>query len=329
MKSILKKILKIIRFIYRSISKKKFDCNDFILDRQIANDIIYELLSKDSPCMIARYGSTEMGTLLNYICINKKDNLYIKLINYIKDDIELPWWDESHLKPMEIWSGVFPISYDLCNRFSVRYLEDSPYVDLLGSFHYSEKFMPLKKNIIKVHLESLYPFFVENPWTRILEGKNVLVVHPFAKTISDQYKNRENLFSNKNVLPNFNLIVLPAVQSIGGEIVPYKDWFEALHFMEEQIKLIDFDFCLLGCGAYGLPLAAYIKRLGKKSIHLGGGLQLLFGIKGKRWDNDYKWDNLPDDYDTNYNKLYNNYWVRPNAEETPLTSVKVENSCYW
>jgi glycerol-3-phosphate dehydrogenase len=46
----------------------------------------------------------------------------------------------------------------------------------------------------------------------------------------------------------------------------------------------DYDVALIGCGAYGLPLASHVKRKGKQSIHLGGGLQLLFGIKGKRWD---------------------------------------------
>lgn len=44
---------------------------------------------------------------------------------------------------------------------------------------------------------------------------------------------------------------------------------------------IDYDICLIGCGAYGFPLAAHAKRKGKKAVHLGGALQLLFGIKGK------------------------------------------------
>ena len=34
----------------------------------------------------------------------------------------------------------------------------------------------------------------------------------------------------------------------------------------------------------GLPLAVYAKRLGKVGFHMGGDLQVLFGIKGKRYD---------------------------------------------
>ena len=29
-------------------------------------------------------------------------------------------------------------------------------------------------------------------------------------------------------------------------------------------------FVFLGCGAYGFPLAAHVKRMGKKAIHMGG-----------------------------------------------------------
>lgn len=73
-----------------------------------------------------------------------------------------------------------------------------------------------------------------------------------------------------------------SVQSIAGQKTPYKDWFEALEKMKNDIAKIDFDVAIIGCGAYGLPLAGYIKEeLHKKSIHIGGGTQLLFGIKGK------------------------------------------------
>lgn len=49
--------------------------------------------------------------------------------------------------------------------------------------------------------------------------------------------------------------------------------------MKDEIDKRDYDIALIGCGAYGFPLAAHIKRSGKKAVHLGGALQLLFGIK--------------------------------------------------
>ncbi|WP_274095727.1 hypothetical protein [Riemerella anatipestifer] len=40
-------------------------------------------------------------------------------------------------------------------------------------------------------------------------------------------------------------------------------WFDALEDMKNKIDLVDFDVAIIGCGAYGLPLASYIKNKGK------------------------------------------------------------------
>lgn len=182
------------------------------------------------------------------------------------DNIGLRWWDKVNLAVMKKHSGIFPERIDILERFSERYLKDIPEIDLLGSFNYTEKFMPLRNDVINVHLECLYPFWVEKPWTLALAGKKILVIHPFIDTIKSQYSRHNLLFENKNMLPLFDLKTLRAVQSVADNDVPFKDWFEALKWMENEIDKIDFDICILGCGAYGLPLAAYVKRLGKKQF---------------------------------------------------------------
>jgi hypothetical protein len=65
-------------------------------------------------------------------------------------------------------------------------------------------------------------------------------------------------------------------------------------------------------------LIAHVKRSGKKASHLGGASQLLFGIKGCRWDNHPV-----------ISPLYNGHWVRPAPEDIPNDANKVENGCYW
>lgn len=99
--------------------------------------------------------------------------------------------------------------------------------------------------------------------------------------------------------------------------------------MEDEIDKEDYDICLLGCGAYGFPLAAHVKRQGKQAVHLGGALQLLFGIKGKRWeDPNYgvkEW-NIP--YGS-YTALMNKYWIRPDNITSPPNIQQVEGGCYW
>ena len=88
--------------------------------------------------------------------------------------------------------------------------------------------------------------------------------------------------------------------------------------MKKQVDAMDFDIAILGCGAYGLPLAAHIKRIGKKAVHMGGASQILFGIRGKRWE----------DHPV-ISKLFNEHWARPDENETPTNSKNVEDGCYW
>ncbi len=86
--------------------------------------------------------------------------------------------------------------------------------------------------------------------------------------------------------------------------------------MQDEISKEDYDICLIGCGAYGFfSLAAYVKRCGKQAIHMGGALQLLFGIKGKRWDN------------KGQSQFYNKYWCQPT--EKINNHKNIENGCYW
>ena len=92
--------------------------------------------------------------------------------------------------------------------------------------------------------------------------------------------------------------------------------------MKQQMNEIDYDIALIGCGAYGLNLAAHAKRMGKKSFHLGGVLQILFGIIGKRWETDKQKKDI-------YLKLFNEHWVRPMNEEKPKYSNLVEDNTYW
>ena len=325
--------------IYKKINRKPYyDCMPgCIYERQQANDLLYDALKDGNPFMLTRYGSIEM-------CVTNSDrmrqdsrNMISKLWEFVTDKTDLPWYDDLFVVSISRNAGVFNPTPSILDRFAERYLQDSKLIDMLMSVNYKEKFMPLKDTCKFIHFESVYPYFVERPWTRILKGKRVLVVHPYADTIRKQYANRDKLYENKEILPQFELITLKAVQSSAYAEVPFKDWFEALKYMEDEISKIQFDICLLGCGAYGLPLAAHVKRLGKQAIHMGGGVQLLFGIKGKRWEEEYKIAteknifgyNVPFSLNLDYYKLFNEYWVNPSSDETPKSAKSVEGACYW
>lgn len=319
---------------YRIVFHKRFLNPECDCDRQSSNDNIYALLSTGKPCMIARFGTTEINCINNYLCVKSNRPFLRKCIDYITDYTHTPWWNKDHWQTMSLWSGIFPPCEDTAERFSERYLRDIPEIDLLACHQYYENFMPLRDDVIRVQLEMLYPFFVERPWTRYLKGKKVLVVHPFEETIKMQYMKRNLLFENDDILPSFELKTLKAVQTIAGNKSQFNNWFEALQYMEDKIIQIDFDVCIIGCGAYGLPLAAFVKRMGKQAIHLAGGTQLLFGILGNRWTKQYKmqkvWHYRPGiDINLDYTSLFNKYWCYPLDCDTPKGATKVEDSCYW
>lgn len=313
--------LKLLKRIYGySFNTKKLTRPDCDKDPESVSRKISEILSADFPCMIGRFGAYELDAVVNYLGTR---NPSPKIIKYIQGNL-LPWWWEKRIfNQLYNNTGFFPPVREKIERFCEMMIQDLTLLDILGSWLPEEHYFESKlKDCHKVDLELLNPYFSKEPWTTVLEGKKVLVVHPFAKTIQAQYKKRDRLFAN-NLLPSFELKTIKAVQSSAGEKVLYSDWFKALDFMKSEIDRTDFDISLTGCGAYGFPLAAHVKRIGKKGFHMGGSLQLLFGIKGRRWE------------DVNYNKTYNyarlmnEYWVRPGPDETPTNPERVENACYW
>ena len=60
-----------------------------------------------------------------------------------------------------------------------------------------------------------------------LKGKRVLVIHPFDDTIQKQYLRRETLFDDPNILPEFELHTIKAVQTIvGTKDERFETWFD-------------------------------------------------------------------------------------------------------
>jgi hypothetical protein len=320
------KFWKLLRICYTKLSGYSLPALICERDAEKASSMIYDLLSRDKPCMIARFGATEITTMVNYLGV--KQGKPQNILKYIKGDYLDWWWYPDMMKQMQMWSGLFPPTPPNLSKFCEMMLNDIGEVDILGSWQEKEYYFSEQlKGIQKVAISLLEPWYSMNPWSRILEGKKVLVIHPFAKTIKSQYEKREMLFENKCILPKFQLHIIPAVQSLNGVSDMFTNWFDALEWMKTEIDKHDYDYALIGCGAYGFPLAAYIKRQGKKAIHLGGALQLLFGIWGRRWDDPNIWineANIPKGF---YQSLKTIAWVSPDGEYMPPKPA--ENGCYW
>lgn len=275
-----------------------------ILPVDLYQSEISKLIDSDGAIMVARFGSTELLSMSVF-------------------DFKIFWKYEAIVKQMQEYSGFFPDTNAAVKRFSREMHSAMPEVDIMATWnldmeeYYIKKYM--RKDMAMSRLRFLEPWYSTNPWTKSLAGKKVLVIHPFSNTIEQQYERRKKLFKNQDILPEFELHTVKAVQTIAGQKdARFETWFDALDYMEHEALKQEFDIALIGCGAYGFPLAARLKRAGKKAIHMGGVLQILFGIKGGRWDND-----------PTVKALYNDYWVRPLDSDRPKNAEIVEGGCYW
>lgn len=320
-------ILMGLRKVYQKIFHPTIPMLSKEMDADVAAKIIYDKISEGKPLMVSRFGAVEISALLNYCGIkSQRHNVW----KFIKGQESEWWWNEGTRHCMKYNAGFFPNDDESLSRFGELMLRCIPDIDILLSWQPGEVyFKELLKKATLVGFIFVDPYWSKKPWTKVLKGKKVLVVHPFAQEIQYQYiHNRTKLFKNPEILPEFNLKTFQAVQSIGGN-TQFQSWFEALKYMEDQIDKEDYDICLLGCGAYGMPLAAHIKETGKQAIHFGGSLQLLFGIRGKRWEtNHYGFDYFADGIGK-YPELINEYWIRPFNSSKFDGSQNVEGGCYW
>lgn len=271
------------------------------------NKMIYDELLSGKPFMACRFGSTELGSMSSFY-FNRK-NEFQKAIEHVC-----------------FYSGFFPNDIRFGKRFTDVMIDACKNADFLAAWffpyedYYIKNILPKSSKI--GYLMNMEPWKADKPWTAALKGKKVLVIHPFDESIRCQYEKRELLFENQEILPEFELKTLRAVQTLAGtKDDRFETWFDALEYMYKEAMKIDFDVAILGCGAYGMPLASMLKKAGKQAIHMGGVTQILFGIKGKRWEEKKAYGYIKN--------LMNENWKYPLESERPSQSQKVEGNCYW
>ena len=275
------------------------------------NVIISQLLQCDEPFSVVRCG-IGAETVFAYCFLEK-----IEDYQEIYKDILLRLHNNAGIYFDEHRNGTDKILY--ANLFNLALRTSTYFANWNNSW-----ITPFESKFIKTygldHFDAagLEFFKYSTPWTKFLQGKRVLIIHPFTKSILSQYKKRELLFLNQDTLPEFELMVLKSPNTCAGNKLG-KSWVDNYDELCSEIDNLDFDVALLGCGGYGLPLVNYIRNHKNKSaIYMGGILQLLFGIKGKRWDD------RPD-----VCKIYNEHWIRPDEKERVDGYLNVEEGCYW
>ncbi len=312
--------LRLERFVIRKskVSKRSFGGKK-LLPTILVDSLISNSITTGKPLLVSRFGTTETKVLLEYEALRSSKS----------NDLET-----ESIQTLLNLSGVFPAKQDIAKDFCRALTQVAKEIDLCGvrSANVEQNFWKSEDKVARFLSDSAQVFDIENlsplesdtSWLSALEGKRVLIIHPFVDSIQSQYKKREKLFITNNWLPNFEMILMKPVQSLGVSYQEsgHRDWFSALEYMKLEVYKLksDFDLALIGAGAYGVFLGSCIKDLGKQAIHIGGALQLFFGIRGNRWESDPNFEKL---------SIVNSNWIFPALHETPKRSYEVENSAYW
>ena len=285
-----------------------------------ADQAIYDLIIENRPALVGRLGGTESRFLGEYKKISS-----FPFLNEAIFKIKPNWHKRS--KEINNNAGFYFKSISEAGEFYDLYQKCFSNTDILGAWgtafsHIEFDFVDKISHVIPVGWTAPWvKSYHENPnsvpWVSALEHKKVLVISPFADSIQKQFLKIKEVFPSYN-LHNFQLITLKPPMTINTKYPVTKSWFELLDETKANMDKIDFDVALVSAGSYSYPLALYAKNLGKIGIHVGGGLQLFFGIMGRRWEKSGGLLNF-----------VNSSWTRPTSDETPKSALLVENGCYW
>ncbi len=266
-----------------------------------ANTLIGQKIKSGKPFALCRLGSAEFTLMQLY------------------DEYQMFHHNRLHQSNMY---SLFHESIEEIDRWTMLTKEDMQDVDIMAYFedHPIEEYLirTYCRQAALIRLEQIETFLYDVPWTMALEGKKVLIISPFVETIKQQYPRMDKIYEGHKVLPSFELLTLKSVWFSGTDD-DFDTYFDALDYLYTEAMKIDFDIALLSCSTFGFNLACMFKRAGRQAIQYGGALQVLFGIRGARWDN------------SPYTKYYNDYWVRAPKTEAPSKSFqkKLDNGCYW
>jgi hypothetical protein len=282
------------------------------------SDALGEMIRKNARFFVGRLGSVEAELVNQYRVSTKKDrhnsliaNLRLRKVAWIS-------------------AGIWPPTKKQIRFFTKNYIQALK--DLTCVATWDHKSLGVEKSILdefcpdarKIPLGSLDSVLVGylhgNSWSLELKNLNVLVISMFATEIENQIAQNKPLHSTQ-ILPKFNLYTIKPPQTNGITFTKgtYRKNLERFRLrIASELKLHNIDVVLVSAGAYGLPICETIFKSGRSVIYVGGCLQLMFGILGKRWDG--KPEIL---------KMANHNWIRPDKNSKPKGAVLIEGSCYW
>ena len=271
--------------------------------------LLCEYFSSDKPFLIGRNGSTELEVL------TKSTSLLFA-------------------KALERYSGIFPFTH--VEAWKLDYIDALANTDVMAegwcqelAENEKELLDSINMNRKSILLRNLEPYYI-NPsfrWTQHLAKKRVAIVSSFAQTSEEQTYMAKAIWGNeaKTLLPPSTVWIpiqtyyCPAVANGKAQWPSHiTNYREAIQDVVERTLEQKADIAIIGCGGLGMIIGSELKKAGVQCIVLGGAIQILFGIRGKRWENHEL-----------IGKFFNDAWIYPPPSCIPGFSGKIEGGCYW
>ena len=195
-------------------------------------------------------------------------------------------------------SGIFPADPNFYATFVEFYVATLRQLDYVGLFLEPAA---MEAELIRFHgLRNQLTYFQDqepdrsspsnaaNCYLPYFAGKRILLVCPFANLL--RQRATQVIFQgvwSKTGKKWFYPAHVDALEFPYGFAATtqarYTTALALLDHITGEIARREFDVALIAAGGLAIPLAAFVKRMGKIGVSLGGHLQVLFGVLGKRW----------------------------------------------
>ena len=333
------------KFIYESIKKTMNNKND--------KNTYTSLNKQQQPIMIGKIGANELLVVYQSIQILQK-----QILGFSPDIFREGCLTAGIFPPTKEGFIIFVKKYldaiksmNIMASWNDRVLEIEEYVfnnyvmkDKLMDNSLNNSYQENQENQ-EIHglvdLCSLESFYTEPKywWQNLYENKTILIITPFVKSIQTQlsldkrdkvWRGKWNGFWSKTITFKYIKFPHPYYISSEEEKAKYPKSLDLLmqKYQTEIDNIINdgnggFDIALIGTGAYSILLCDYIKRKKQKNaFHLGGGLQMMCGVYGHRWEPSFNTNPFLEEY-------INDAWIRPLPEEIPLMYQAQEGGAYF
>ena len=224
--------------------------------------ITYKFLVDKEPCSIVRIGNVEGNSLLG----TADPQLFSNAGFYGDVEILRQWRDlfVEGIKESDIISYVVS-----CPSFFTTV------GDSLTKLKIYKPFIP--------YLE--FPEFYLEFW-KILSVKNkkIGIISSMYKDIMEQVSLMHKIYPDFKINPDLFVVVESYNTCNDNKPEGHNNWLDTFEDLKNRVlEHKDVEHWFLSCGCYGIPLQNELKKNGKNSMYVGGLLQCLFGLLGKRW----------------------------------------------